>query len=119
MGEEQTFMMSAQEQADRYITHIDEALASGDPLEMRHHIQEAMPYGQMIIDNLEDALNETEDPDVVDRIEEAMDHLSISMEQGDQALEMLEDEMPDLLMEMRRHAEQSTSFLGRAIGMAA
>jgi len=109
-------LMNAQDQASQYQRHIEEAMASADSGEMKQHIQEAMPFGQNVLDSLEEALNMTEDPDRADRIEESMHHMSASMDQGDQALEASEDEMEDFVAEMRKQAQQSMTFLAEAMG---
>jgi hypothetical protein len=93
-------------------------MASDDIDSIRQHVQEAMAYGQNVLDSLDPALDAAEDPDVIDNIEEATHQMVMSMDQGDQALEASEDEMSDLLVEMRRHAEQSLNFMVQVTGSA-
>jgi len=113
--DEQVRLLNAQNQASQYMRRIDEAMAADDPVEMKQHVQEAIPFGQNALDHLDDALSMTEDPDVADRVEEAMHHLGLSMDQGDQALDASEEEMEDFVAEMRKHAQQSTVYLGEAM----
>ena len=119
MADEHAFLIIAKDQTNQYLHLVDEAMASVDPDEMRRHIQDVMPFGQMMIDNLEEALSVTEDSEVADCIEEAMYHMVVSMDQGDQGLDVTEDEMLDFVSEMRKHAEQSATYLSEALGVAA
>jgi len=117
VADEQMRLVNAQDQANQYTRQIDQAMASGSPDEMRQHIEEAMAFGQNALDHLDGALSMTEDPDVADRVEEAMHHLGLSMDQGDQGLDASEDEIEDFISEMRRHAQQSTLYLSEAMAV--
>jgi len=116
--EEQSDLGNAQAQMNQYVHHVEEAIIASGPEEMRRHVAEAMPFGVAAADNLEDALSETEDPEAADRIEEAMHHLGLSMDHGDQALEAPDDEVENFLSEMQKHALQSASFVGELVSAA-
>ena len=118
MADEQVRLINAQDQANQYMRWVEEAVAAEGPDEMRQHIQEAMAFGQNALDHLDEALSMTEDPDVADRVKEAMYHLGLSMDQGDQVLDASEEDIEDFISEMRRHARQSTAYLGEAMAAA-
>ena len=118
MADEQVRLINAQDQANQYMHRVEEAVAAEGPDEMRQHIQEAMAFGQNALDHLDEALTMTEDPDVAVRVEEAMHHLGLSMDRGDQALDASEEDIEDFISEVRRHARQSAAYLGEAMAAA-
>jgi hypothetical protein len=107
VSDAEVYVVNVQDEADRYISHIEEALSSVDSDEIRQHIREAIPVGQTLMDALEDLLNSTEDPDMADRAEEAMHHLGMSLDEADRALESPDEDIEDILSEMRRYAEHT------------
>lgn len=114
--DEEMHLLNAQDQISRYVRHIDEAAGSGEPGEMRRYLREAVPFGQNTLDDLDEALNMTEDPLVAEAVEGAMRHIAWSIDQGDQAIEASDDEMEELVSDMRKQAQQAASYLAEAMG---
>lgn len=111
MSEVDYVVMDVQDETERYLYHIEEALGSSDVVETRRHVQESTLAAQSIIENLEELMNSTEDPDVADSVEEAVQHLVMSIDQADLAMDVSEDEIEDILLEMRRHAERACALV--------
>lgn len=115
VADESLYLMNAQDEADRYMQLVDAAVASVDPGEMRQHVQEALGSGQLLMDYLEDALRTTEDPDMADRVESAMHQIGMSMDQGEQSLEIPDEEVEDSVSEMRRYSEQAMMLIAQTV----
>lgn len=105
-------MMTATEDMDRYLGLIEDAVSTDDMDEMRRYIGEAMPVAQNAMDSLEEALMDAQNPEDVDRIEDALHHLGMSMDAGDQVFEANEETIEEYVAEMQRHAETAAGMLG-------
>lgn len=117
MEVEQTHLINAQDQASQYIHYIDEAMAAPDPDEMRSHIQDALAYGQNVLDHLDEASEQCVNPDVLDLVDEATQHIALSIDEGDQALDSSDEEIEEHVSEMRRHALNASNDIMQALGM--
>ncbi|HEX2988855.1 MAG TPA: hypothetical protein VHS06_11895 [Chloroflexota bacterium] len=118
MAEEQTYLLDANAPAQQMLHDIDEARAADEPDLRREHIQLALDAAQSYADDLDSALTTTEDPDLSDRIEEAVHHLDMAIEQGEAAIDAPDEDLEEYLSTMDRHAEQSYARLQEAVGAA-
>lgn len=112
MINEDESIVAALEDMDRYVSLIQDAVSSDDIDEMRRYTGEAMPVAQNVMDSLEEALMDATDPEMVDRIEDAMHHLGMSLDAGDQIFEANEETIEEYVAEMQRHAEMAANMLG-------
>lgn len=117
MAEERMHLLDAQERASELLSTIDEAVASRNADEMRHHVEAALNVGQIMQDRLEEALSVTEDLDMADQVEESMHHLNMAMDQGEQALDATDEEAEECVLEMRKHGQQSNLYLRQVLGI--
>lgn len=117
MAEERMHLLNAQDRASQLLSNIDEALASGNMDEMRHHVEKMLSVGQDVQDHLEEALGAAEEPEMADQIEESMQHLNWAIDQGEQALDAADEEAEEYVSEMRKHARQSAERLARVLEM--
>lgn len=119
MEDQTTLLFNAQEQCSQYLQHIDEALAAGDTDEMRELVQEAIDFGQNALDHIADAEDRAGelgiDHDVTEVMDEAMLHLGLSIDQGNQALDASDEEIEDYISEMRRHAAEAMVYTNEAM----
>lgn len=107
VSEDELQLIGAQEDGDRYLRRIFEAISADSPDEARRQVQEALNFGDSMMDSLEEALTISEDPEGADLIEDAMQNLGLSMDLGEQIMDAGDEELDDLLSEMRRYAEQA------------
>ncbi len=118
MENEQVHILNAKNQISEYVNDINQAVESGSPDEVRELVTVAMPFGQDAIINLEEADNLSDDPEVSERIGEAMNHLGMSVNFGDEAIKASDDEVMNVVVEMKRHADLSTGYLDDVISIA-
>jgi hypothetical protein len=117
MSNGQTNLLNAHDQAAEYIRLINEALTAEDTSEMKQKIEDALSFAQNSLDELDEAMAKIESPEAVEHIEAAMNGLVVSMDLGDQVLEASEDEVEDLVSEMRQHALEATAYLNDALAV--
>ncbi|MCL6630830.1 MAG: hypothetical protein K6U00_14645 [Armatimonadetes bacterium] len=111
----QVHLLNAHDQMAEYLKSIDEALAEDEVSKTELQIEKALSHAQHTLDELDEAMSSIENPDTVDSIEAAMNSLVVSMDLGDQVVDAPEDELEDLISDMRERALQATAYINDAL----
>lgn len=113
----QVHLLNAHDQMAEYLKFIDEALGEEEVSKTKLQLERALSHAQHALDELEEAMTSIENPDSVDSIEAAINSLVVSMDLGDQAVDALDDEVEDLVSDMRRRALQATAYINDALAI--
>jgi ABC-type transporter Mla subunit MlaD len=111
MSSEELYTVNVQNQGERYLSCIAEAMDCSDAGEMTRHVQEAIPVGQSLMDDLEELLDSTEDADISEKIAQAMHQIGLAVDQTYDSLESSQEELPELINQIHRHAERALDYI--------
>lgn len=99
---------------EQYLRMIDEAANAEEPDDTRMCIGDALMVGQSVLDLLEDGIAKQTEVEHLDRLEASLHQFILSMDTAEQAIEISDDDLCDLVAEMRRYAERAMDMLGSA-----
>lgn len=109
-------LTGAHEYCEQYLRCVDEAVNAEDPDDARMSIGDALMVGQMVLDVLEEAMASPTAFDCSDQLDEVMHLFILSMDTADQAIEVGDEDLGDLTLEMKRHADVALHLLTSSFG---
>lgn len=110
-------LQESQINAQRMVSHIQEALASTDHDETQSHLQEAIRFGEQSRSFLEETLDSTNEERVIARGEQALESLEETLDQANQAIFASSDTSIEHIQHMYNFGEQALSNLEMALGL--
>lgn len=119
MSMQQDPLQEAQANADRMAMHIEQGLNSTDADDVHSHAQEAIRFGEQSRSFLEEALDSTDDEQVIIYGEQALESLEEALDQANQALFSSEASVRDHIEMMSTYGEQVVTHIGMAMGVEA